>query len=129
MNMEMQPTTHLEEQGEVMMRKEEKKEEDEPFSDPQSVEEALPISEATEPNLRKQFEEVGGFDVEDDPDEHRQGFAIPSTKEEITDAGKRWGDGSWQMKLLKFINSDAVQKFLVLLLVLDVMVLFIELGK
>lgn len=108
----------------------EKKEEDGPFSDPQSVEEALPVSEATEPNLREQFAEIGGFDaLEDDPDEHRHGFAIPSTKEEITDAGKRWGDGSWQIKLLKFINSDAVQKFLVMLLVLDVMVLFIELGK
>ncbi|KAL7500113.1 hypothetical protein ACHAWT_009500 [Skeletonema menzelii] len=124
------PTTHLKEQGETMHKEEdEKKEEDGPFSDPQSVEEALPVSEATEQNLREQFAEIGGFDaLEDDPDEHRHGFAIPSTKEEITDAGKRWGDGSWQIKLLKFINSDAVQKFLVMLLVLDVMVLFIELA-
>eukprot|EP00984_Skeletonema_dohrnii_P010817 scaffold4242_cov102-Skeletonema_dohrnii-CCMP3373.AAC.6 len=78
-----------------MQEEEEKKAEEGPFSDPQSVEEASPINnetiEATESNLREKFAEVGGFEaLADDPDEHRQGFAIPSTSEEIADAGKRW---------------------------------------
>jgi len=81
-----------------MQEEEEKKAEEGPFSDPQSVEEASPLNEtieATESNLREKFAEVGGFEaLADDPDEHRQGFAIPSTSEEIADAGKRWGDGS-----------------------------------
>mmetsp|Transcript_9443 Transcript_9443/g.14179 ORF Transcript_9443/g.14179 Transcript_9443/m.14179 type:complete len:325 (-) Transcript_9443:149-1123(-) len=116
-----------------MQEEEEKKAEEGPFSDPQSVEEASPINnetiDATESNLREKFAEVGGFEaLADDPDEHRQGFAIPSTSEEIADAGKRWGDGSWQMKLLKIINSDFIQRFLVVLLVLDVLVLFVELA-
>ena len=115
-----------------MCKKDAEKKEDEFVSDPdpQSVEEALPVSEETEPNLRQQLADAGGFEaLDDDPEEYRQGFAIPSTKEEISDAGKRWGDGSWQMKLLTFINSDFVQKFLVFLLVCDVLVLFIELGE
>ena len=33
------------------------------------------------------------------------------------------------MKALKFINSDAVQRFLIGLLVMDVLILFSELGK
>ncbi len=115
-----------------MCKKDAEKKEDEFVSDPdpQSVEEALPVSEDAEPNLRQQLADAGGFEaLDDDHVEHRQGFAIPSTKEEISDAGKRWGDGSWQMKLLTFINSDFVQKFLVFLLVCDVLVLFIELGE
>ena len=84
-----------------------------------------------EANRREKFAEAGGFDVDYDPleDQIRQGFPIPSTKAEIADAGKRWGDGSWQTKLLEYINSDFVQKVLVGLLVLDVMVLFVELGE
>ena len=91
------------------------------------IEEAYAI-EAAESNLREKFAEVGGFEV-DDTDEHRQGFAIPSTSEEIADAGRRWGAESWQINLLKTINSDFVQRLLVALLVLDVMVLFVELGE
>lgn len=113
------------------MSEEEKKidielEVDEP-GDPQCIEEGV---EANESNLREKFAEVGGFDVDDplEEGEHRKGFAIPSTADEIADAKSRWGDGSWQMKLLAFINSDFVQKFLVGLLVLDVLVLFVELA-
>lgn len=96
--------------------------------DPQCIEEGV---EANESNLREKFAEVGGFDVDDplEEGEHRQGFAIPSTADEIADAKTRWGDGSWQMKLLAFINSDFIQKFLVGLLILDVLVLFVELGE
>ena len=96
--------------------------------DPQCIEEGV---ETNESNLREKFAEVGGFDVDDplEEGEHRKGFAIPSTADEIADAKSRWGDGSWQMKLLAFINSDFVQKFLVGLLVLDVLVLFVELGE
>lgn len=93
----------------------------------QSVEEAVTV-EANETNLREKFAEAGGFDI-DDPDDHRQGFAIPSTADEIADAGKRWGEGTWQLKLLKIINSDFVQRFLVALLLMDVLVLFVELGE
>jgi len=114
------------------MSEEEKKidnielEADEP-GDPQCIEEGV---EANESNLREKFAEVGGFDVDPlEEGEHRQGFAIPSTADEIADAKTRWGDGSWQMKLLAFINSDFVQKFLVGLLILDVLVLFVELGE
>ena len=114
------------------MSEEEKKidielEVDEP-GDPQCIEEGV---EANESNLREKFAEVGGFDMDDplEEGEHRKGFAIPSTAEEIADAGKRWGDGSWQIRLLAFINSDLVQKVLVGLLVLDVTILFSELGE
>ena len=89
----------------------------------------VPPIETTQSNLREKFAEAGGFDDPEFGLSTRQGFAIPSTAEEIADAGKRWGDGSWQIRLLAFINSDFVQKFLVGLLVLDVMILFSELGE
>ena len=89
----------------------------------------VPPIETTQSNLREKFAEAGGFDDPEFGVSTRQGFAIPSTAEEIADAGKRWGDGSWQLRLLAFINSDFVQKFLVGLLVLDVMILFSELGE
>ena len=100
-----------------------------PVSEAQSVEEAVKV-EAKETSLREKFADAGGFDV-DDPDDHRQGqgFAIPSTADEIADAGKRWGEGTWQLNLLKIINSDFVQRFLVALLLMDVLVLFVELGE
>lgn len=62
-------------------------------------------------------------------DEHRHGFAVPSTADEMKVAKARWGEDAWQMKALKFINSDAVQRFLIGLLVMDVLILFSELGK
>jgi hypothetical protein len=89
----------------------------------------VPPIETTQSNLREKFAEAGGFDDPEFGLSTRQGFAIPSTAEEIADAGKRWGDGSWQIRLLAFINSDLVQKVLVGLLVLDVMILFSELGE
>ena len=44
------------------------------------------------------------------------------------EAKVRWGDDTWQMKALRFINSDLVQRLLVALLVMDVFILLGELG-
>lgn len=58
----------------------------------------------------------------------RRGFAVPSTDHELDHARSRWSENSWQLKLLNFINSHAVQKALVCLLLMDVLILFTELG-
>ena len=52
-----------------------------------------------------------------------------STAEEIHHAKGKWPEDSWQIKTLHFINSDPVQKLLICLLVLDVLILFTELGE
>lgn len=61
--------------------------------------------------------------------EKRHSFAVPSTEEEISEVKLRWGEETWQMKAIRFINSDGVQRLFIGLLVLDVMILFSELGE
>lgn len=78
-------------------------------------------------NKKQQLMDAG-MDLERQ-DATRRGFAIPSTADEIKEANARWGEDAWQMKALRFINSDGVQRFLIFLLVLDVLILFTELGE
>ena len=92
-------------------------------------------------NLRQQLKDAGLLlsqtDINNestmaviDPTSPRKGFAVPSTAEEISEAKHRWkSDDAWQMKALKFINSDVVQRVLIALLVMDVLILFSELGE
>ena len=67
----------------------------------------------------------------DEPNEehHRRGFAVPSTAEEIEETKARWGENTWQLKAMEFINSKHVQHFFVGLLIMDVFILCAELGK
>ena len=88
------------------------------------MDEAVPITESPKRNIREEI----GFNEDDEEDGHRTGFAVPSTAEEIEEAKVRWGDNTWQMKALSFINSDLVQRLLVGLLVMDVFILLGELG-
>ena len=58
----------------------------------------------------------------------RNSFAIPSCEEENHRVKVRWGEETWQYKTLRFINSTPVQRFLIALLLLDVLILFAELA-
>ena len=51
-----------------------------------------------------------------------------STADELNHAKERWEEESWQLKALRFINSDIVQKVLICMLLLDVIILFTELA-
>ena len=82
------------------------------------MDEAVPTTESPKRNIREEI----GFNEDEEEDGHRTGFAVPSTAEEIEEAKVRWGDNTWQMKALRFINSDLVQRCLVLLLVMDVII-------
>jgi len=53
--------------------------------------------------------------------------AVPTSEEELAEVEERCGQGSWQLKTLKFINSGPIQKLLISLLLCDVIILFIEL--
>lgn len=58
----------------------------------------------------------------------RRGFSVPSTAHELDHAKSRWPESSWQLKALEIINSNAVQRILICLLLMDVLILFVELG-
>ena len=77
------------------------------------MDEGVPIND-TNTNVaivdsRRQLLEAMGLGQEDEPNTTRTGFAVPSTADEIEGARVRWGEGTWQMKALRFINSDFVQ--------------------
>lgn len=98
----------------------------------QQMDEGVPIKDANTNNVaidsRRELLEAMGLGQEDEPNAPRAGFAVPSTADEIEGARLRWGEGTWQMKALRFINSNFVQKLLVGLLVMDVFILLGELG-
>mmetsp|Transcript_23055 Transcript_23055/g.42325 ORF Transcript_23055/g.42325 Transcript_23055/m.42325 type:complete len:319 (-) Transcript_23055:469-1425(-) len=92
------------------------------------AETAIPTAATTPIDRRQQYADAAGGYQETATRATRRGFAIPSTGEELHHAKGRWSEDSWQMKALTFINSDAVQKFFICLLVLDVLILFTELA-
>lgn len=92
------------------------------------AETAIPTAATTPIDRRQQYADAAGGYQETATRATRRGFAIPSTVEELHHAKGRWSEDSWQMKALTFINSDAVQKFFICLLVLDVLILFTELA-
>lgn len=52
-----------------------------------------------------------------------------SPEEEMDHVEEKKGEGSWQAKALRVLHSGAVQNLFIALLLLDVLVLFAQLGK
>lgn len=52
-----------------------------------------------------------------------------STEDELNEAKSRWSEDSWQISAMRLINSEKVQKLMICLLLMDVIILFAELGE
>eukprot|EP00573_Skeletonema_grethae_P001969 CAMPEP_0201688496 /NCGR_PEP_ID=MMETSP0578-20130828/2244_1 /ASSEMBLY_ACC=CAM_ASM_000663 /TAXON_ID=267565 /ORGANISM="Skeletonema grethea, Strain CCMP 1804" /LENGTH=311 /DNA_ID=CAMNT_0048172833 /DNA_START=13 /DNA_END=948 /DNA_ORIENTATION=- len=83
-----------------------------------------PASPSTTPDRREEYKRRG--------DRQRMSFAVPTSKEEDACVKERHvtdeNPNPWQYRLLKVLNSPTVQHIIIVMLLLDVFIIFIELA-